>query len=279
MDYLKAGVYADQDSLLDLRYDYDAVGNLLSILDVPNSNQKQCFTYDANNRLLTAKVGINDATCSGTVGNGEYADQTYSYSTSTGNLSSKTGLGTYTYDSTQPHAVDAVTGFTYLYDLNGNMTTRIVGTSTYTLGYDYENQLTSVSGAASATFVYDGDGNRVKATVGGTTTAYIGNIFEWTGSTSTMKKYYYAGATRVAVRTGTGTGTSELSFLFGDHLGSTSVSADSAGTKTSAMRYKAWGEDRYTSGSAPTSFRFTGQTLWTVTLTSTGLTQDGTTNR
>jgi hypothetical protein len=48
-----------------------------------------------------------------------------------------------------------------------------------------------VSGAASATFVYDGDGNRVKKVENGVTTAYVGGYFEWTGSATTMKKYYY----------------------------------------------------------------------------------------
>ncbi|MGW8251201.1 MAG: hypothetical protein ACWGO1_11205 [Anaerolineales bacterium] len=38
--------------------------------------------------------------------------------------------------------------------------------------------------------MYDGGGRRVKATVGGVTTTYIGDYFEWTGSTSTMVKYY-----------------------------------------------------------------------------------------
>jgi hypothetical protein len=50
----------------------------------------------------------------------------------------------------------------------------------------------------------------VKGTVNGVVTAYVGNWFEWTGSTSTMKKYYYAGSQRIAVRTGSGTGTSGL---------------------------------------------------------------------
>jgi hypothetical protein len=36
------------------------------------------------------------------------------------------------------------------------MTTRKVGSNTYTLTYDAENRLTNVSGAASTTFVYDG---------------------------------------------------------------------------------------------------------------------------
>lgn len=66
----------------------------------------------------------------------------------------------------------------YCYDQNGNPSTssgkalrrRKAGTSATTYGYDAENRLVSVSGAAAATFVYDGDGNRVKTTFGSTTT-------------------------------------------------------------------------------------------------------------
>ena len=261
MDYLKAGVYADQDSLLDLRYDYDAVGNLLSILDVPNSNQKQCFTYDANNRLLTARVGINDATCSGTVGNGEYPDETYSYSTTTGNLSSKTGLGTYTYDSTQPHAVDAVTGYTYLYDLNGNMTRRDpTGADYYDFLYDTENRLYQAkkNGAVLATFTYDGDGNRVKSVLGSTTTLFVGQHYETSGGVVT--KYYAAGGARVAMRQG-----STFYWLFSDHLGSTSKVANSSGALQSQQLYTAWGQTRYTSGTLPTRYTYTGQYTYATT--------------
>jgi len=42
----------------------------------------------------------------------------------------------------------------------------------------------------------DGDGNRVKSVLNGVTTGYVGAHFEWTGSTSTMVKYYYAGGQR-----------------------------------------------------------------------------------
>ena len=116
------------------------------------------------------------------------------------------------------------------------------------------HQFVRGSGATSATFVYDGDGNRVKATVGSTTTAYLGNYFEWTGSTSTMKKYYYAGSTRVAVMSG-----ATLSYLLGDHLGSTAYTINTGAIKTGELRYKAWGETRFNSGTTPTSMRFTGQ--------------------
>ena len=127
----------------------------------------------------------------------------------------------------------------------------------YHLTYDAENRLVSVSGGATATFYYDGDGNRVKATMGGTTTTYISSYYEWTGSTSTMKKYYYAGETRVAMRTGSST----LNFLLGDHLGSTAITANSNGVKSGEIMYYPWGTERYIYGTTPTTYHFTGQRL------------------
>ncbi len=64
----------------------------------------------------------------------------------------------------------------------------------------------------------------MKGTVGGVTTIYIGNSFEWVATPSTYTKYYYAGSLRVAMnRNGT------LSFLLADHLGSTTITANSGG--------------------------------------------------
>ncbi len=63
-------------------------------------------------------------------------------------------------------------------------------------------------------------------------------------------------ALRVAVRQGTST----LYFLLGDHLGSTSITADgSSGAYVSEVRYMPFGRDRYTNGTTPTTYRFTGQ--------------------
>ena len=142
---------------------------------------------------------------------------------------------------------------TYSYDCNGNQTTRYVNGQTFTLSYDAENRLVGVTGPSlTASFVYDGDGNRVKSTINGVTTSFVGNWYEVTGSTVT--KYYYAGSQRVAMRTG-----STLYYLLGDHLGSTSITTSSSGGLVSELRYKPWGETRYSSGTTPTQYQYTGQ--------------------
>ena len=68
------------------------------------------------------------------------------------------------------------------------MVRRNIG-STYNLTYDVENRLTGVSGGATATFAYDGDGQRVKATVNGVTTAYVGNHYEVNLATGVTTRY------------------------------------------------------------------------------------------
>jgi RHS repeat-associated protein len=48
-------------------------------------------------------------------------------------------------------------------------------------------------------------------------------------------------------------------YLLGDHLGSTSIVVDEDGDMLSEVRYEAWGETRYSYGSPPTDYRYTGQ--------------------
>jgi len=58
-----------------------------------------------------------------------------------------------------------------------------------------------------------------------------------------MVKYYYAGTTRVAMRVGS----NNPKWLLSDHLGSQSIVASYDGlTEEGELRYKAWGETRYT---------------------------------
>jgi RHS repeat-associated protein len=52
---------------------------------------------------------------------------------------------------------------------------------------------------------------------------------------------------------------STKNFILADHLGSTPVVADINGAQVSETRYMPWGEDRYTYGTSPTTYRYTGQ--------------------
>jgi RHS repeat-associated protein len=251
LQQVTAGVTGNLTSLQDLRYTYDKIGNVLTIQDwKAGAPQTQTFTYDHLDRLLTAGAAN---------GTGGTYSESYAYS-AIGNLTSKGGTAlTYAAQSSscpagalnKPHAVVTFGANTYCYDQNGNMVKRNLGTTT-TLTYNHDNQLTATSGGATSTFVYDGDGNRVKGTVGGVTTTYVGGHYEVQGATT--RKYYYLGSQRVAMLEN-----STVYYILGDHLGSTSLIVNSTAGLYGENRYKAFGETRYTSGTIPTTFGFTGQ--------------------
>jgi len=257
---LQSGTAGTPTSLQNMSYTYDAVGNLSNITNTLAS-ETNTYSYDTLNRLTS--WNLNGTT------------ETYGYNSASGNLETKAGTSL-TYNAqvtctagnrTIPHAVSAASGNTYTHDCNGNQTTRIVGADTFNLIYDAENRLVEVkkNSVTMATFVYDGDGRRVKSTIDGTTTYFVGAHYEVTGSQIT--KYYFAGAQRVAMRKYTIPSSMVVEYFVGDHLGSTSITTDNTGAKVSEMRYKPWGEVRYswTSGTSTTptyklpDYTFTGQ--------------------
>jgi RHS repeat-associated protein len=77
----------------------------------------------------------------------------------------------------------------------------------------------------------------------------------------TWRKYYFAGAQRVAMRVvgDPVPANNGVFYLLGDHLGSTNLVVDEDGIEVAELRYKAWGETRYSSGSPGTDYRYTGQ--------------------
>ena len=81
---LQTGIPTDLTSLQSLEYDYDLVGNIDWIKDYKaGGTQTQTFHYDSLDRLI-------DATASGGTG-GTYSQETYGYSSTTGNLTTKAG--------------------------------------------------------------------------------------------------------------------------------------------------------------------------------------------
>ena len=119
---------------------------------------------------------------------------------------------------------------------------------------------------ATTTIAYDGDAVRVKKSDPSGTTYYLGTIEVLiTGTTQVTTSYYAFGGAMVAMRTAV---TATLTYLYGDHLGSVSLTTNASGQKVSEQRYKPGacperqrgGEVRWSSGAGmPTDFTFTSQ--------------------
>jgi YD repeat-containing protein len=239
-------------TLQKLSYGYDNVGNVTQIAQIVNfsntQTETQSYTYDALNRLTDwdlAVDGVNTQT------------EEYRYN-SVGNLYYKNGL-TFDYPDadgstpTHPHAVTHIDETQkYWYDQNGNQITRIYGPDTYTQIYDAENRMVEVkkNNVTMARFDYHGDGQRVKSVINNETTYFAGGYFELKVTTDTqnnttneVSKSYFAGASRIAVRKYTVPENTSLTYLLGDHLGSTSLAVDSVDTtNVIETRYKPWGK-------------------------------------
>ncbi|MGB3059172.1 MAG: RHS repeat-associated core domain-containing protein, partial [Anaerolineae bacterium] len=247
---LKAGTSPNYDNRQKISYTYDDDGNIETIADAAayGGSQVQAFAYDTLDRLSTAQA-------SGSTTYGGYTQRSYAYSNA-GNITSFEGAALTYQNSAHKHAVTHIGGVQkYWYDANGNATRRVNGSQDITLTYDAENRLTAMSGSVASSYVYDADGNRVKETIGGVTRVFVGNTYEI--DNGTVKKYYYAGNVRVAESSG---GT--LYYLLGDHLGSQALTLTSAGARLNTnteLRYMPYGAARYTAGTTPTSYNFTGQ--------------------
>jgi len=191
-----------------------------------------------------------------------------------GQLSSGPG-GTYTYGSgSHVHALTVTSGgYSAAYDAAGTMNCRAPTSSTtcrgtqtgQQLNYDAERRLTSWqnqpnSPTQKAHYLYDGEGHRVamKTTVSGTntTTAYIGSIEEvqTTGGSTQTTTFYTVGGKRLAANV------NGTFYYFGyDVLGSQALVLNASGSVVGAQLFGPYGNQRYSTGTLPTSIGFTGQ--------------------
>ncbi|HEX6797109.1 MAG TPA: RHS repeat-associated core domain-containing protein [Ktedonobacterales bacterium] len=131
--------------------------------------------------------------------------------------------------------------------------------------YDTERRLASWQNAPSAptsstSNLYDGEGNRVAQTVTNgaatTTVTYIGDLEELstTAGVTTTTTSYYAGGKRIAQAVN-----GAFSYLGSDGLGSAEVALDGSGTVQASVLYDPYGNPRYSSGTMPGSYGYTGQ--------------------
>jgi RHS repeat-associated protein len=243
----------------DLGYTYDDRLNMKSRVDglqlVVGAPLGEHFVHDPLDRLTCSWV---DTTCHPGPGVTCPCDQQVKYKDN-GNIDTKSGAGTYSYDPDHPHAVQLVDKQAYGYDKVGNQTSRPDMTVDYT-PFDMPERYTR---DGVETFLeYDGDQTRVRKTVKYDETLYFGDYERLThiGSPSTVEHRYsvWSNERVVAIVTrksqdpvgSAGTRT----YVHVDHLGSTEKVTDAAGTILERRSYDAFGAKRnpdWTKTSAP----------------------------
>lgn len=225
----------------NLAYAWDKVGNLSSRQDVSQS-LTESFQYDAVYRLTNAqRNGLSPITVT-------YND--------IGNITNKSDVGAYTYPaygpgSVRPHAVTTAGGVPYLYDANGNMTSRNGATVTWST-YDYPTAINQAGGNSSS-FWYGPDRQVYRQTsVDGSVTddrIIIGGVFEKgvrTGGPDpgTEYRHFIQANGKLAAVVRRTASLSETYYLHDDHLGSVDVITKSNGAVELRTSFDAWGKRR-----------------------------------
>jgi YD repeat-containing protein len=219
-DRLNSILAGTSNAVESFSYTYDALGNMLTRADA-NENLTETFTYDTLNRLLSATVSANIA-----------PQKLFSYDP-TGNLLSKSDVGTYTYPlagSALPHAVSAIAGTinsTFTYDANGNLSTGLGRGHSY-FSFNKPNQISQ--GSVYQNFLYDTEHARFwKAAPEGGTLYFdaFGVHSELLTSNNAWYDYITAGGAMVAMRVSGATVATR--YFHTDNLGSISVITNETG--------------------------------------------------
>jgi len=238
-------------------YTYDMAGNLTGIVNL--NNTRTSYTYDGTSRL----VGLSNTKSDQTV------ISSYSYTLdSIGNqlevsqeeplqpvLTPKNIILTYDNEN----RLSSVGGVTFTYDSNGNMT----GKGIETFVYDHDNRLLESNiGGVSSQYGYDGVGNRLVRTHGGTTKKYVldinrklPNVLVEADNIGTITVYYVYGLGLIAKILPDGT---TYTYHY-DSRGSTIALTGAAQTITDAYAYDSFGKVATSSGSTLNPFRYVGK--------------------
>jgi len=194
----------------------------------------------------------------------------YGYDSAGNRASQAGGFSVYNLPSAVPNSLYDVANhqmtfgaYNLLYDLNGNVTSIINGTTTNTLLWSARNQLTNMLGAVTATFAYDGLGRRITRSIGGTTEkyAYDGlDIIQQLNNTGAISANYFRslGIDEPWQRIDIGTSNTNRTYL-ADGLGSIIALADSSKNISNQYAYEPFGATTTTGPINKNSCEFTSR--------------------
>ncbi|MBP7216463.1 MAG: RHS repeat-associated core domain-containing protein, partial [Candidatus Omnitrophica bacterium] len=151
-----------------------------------------------------------------------------------------------------------------IYDANSKEFSTLAPGESYYLSCVKDVTWAINNAAPVTTFTYDGDGGRVKKTIGTTTTTYIGSLYE-VESAGAVRKHIFAGANRVCSIEGT-----EAHYFHSDHLGSSNVISyqnlintgdPKNGTQEGFTEFTPYGSTFKQTGTYDPRHKFTGKEL------------------
>jgi RHS repeat-associated protein len=220
--------------LQDLSFDWDANGNLIERRDAVR-NLHETYRYDSRDRL-------DDVRSNGAMS----LDLDYD---EVGNITYKSDIGQYRYDTVRPHAAVAAGSNAYSYDNTGAVV-QANGTSLQWASYNLPTRISHQNGNSS-TFSYGINRERYRqvAVESGVTTDTLyldGGLYERLsrGSSTTQRHYLAAGGRLLGVRVQAAGSTPVLSYFLTDHLGGVDALVASAGSLTARASYQPFGARR-----------------------------------
>ena len=247
---------------------FDSANRLMRITDTNSGGPVLDLTYgrDNNNQVNTENTQgfgyspLNQVTSAGS--------STYSYDTADRltQIVAPAGTSTLPYDAadqlqslTQMNGATQVAKYTYVYDPDGNRTSRTDANNAVTpYTYDQANRL--VASGSSASYVYNGDGTRVSKTVNTVTTQQTWDVsggmplMVQDGTTS-----YVTGPGGLPLEQITAAGV--VTYYCQDQLGSTRALTNQAGAVAGTATYDAYGNAMAPTTGASSPFQFAGQYL------------------
>ncbi len=220
---------------------YDSNGNITAITDSLDATKSKSFTYDNLDRLGTA------------TSSGIWGSLAWTYD----------GVGNRQTENTNAYAyylntnkLNTANGLSFGYDNNGNTITEAARQYVY----NQNQRLIQVNdGSMTANYTYNGNGQRVKKVVNGTTTIFhyslSGQIIAESNSAGTIAaEYVYLNGQPLAKMEGANT-----YYYHNDHLGTPQKMTDSSGAVVWSADYKPFGEATVTVSTITNNLRFPGQ--------------------
>ncbi|MGQ0602628.1 MAG: RHS repeat domain-containing protein [Anaerolineales bacterium] len=197
------------------------------------------YTYDPLYRLTNANYSTSSVF-------------TYTYD-AVGNRLSQTITSTMVYTYDDANRLTNAGGVAFTWDANGNL----VNDGVFTYTYDTANRLSTVTGSGlTASYAYNGMGNRMRQVTGGITTTYTLDLnagLVQVLADSSANTYLY-GNGWIAQFAG-----STASYFLADHLGSVRQLANASGAVTLAKGYQPFGTMLSSNGTGASMYGFTGE--------------------